>query len=413
MIAFLKICGLLLAVIIASAKKVPISITLVVASVAAGFLFMPLEKIPTTFLKIIISWDTWKYVLALWAVLLLEGSLNKMGMLKSLASSSVKIFTDRRYACAVLPSVIGFMPSVGGAYFSAPLVHEVAKDMDISKEKKAFINYWFRHIWESSIPLYPGILMAAAITGFSVPKVMAFQFPVTILGAFTGFAVAYKGVGRTQGEKGQISKRVLEFLKDAWPILLAIIFVLTLPTETVVSILLSIAILWIVIIVKVEKGQVEGKFAGRVFVDAVKESFRPNYFIILLGSILLNQVLQNSTAFGELSVWFNSTGIPPVFVAIVLPMILGMLIGATPGFVGVSFPIVLAIAGNSSYGIFALAFTSGVIGVLFSPMHLCIVLTCDYFKTTLFKVFRLMLFPAIAQMALGILTWWVSVSLHL
>ena len=42
MIAFLKICGLLLAVIIASAKKVPISITLIVASVAAGFLFMPL-----------------------------------------------------------------------------------------------------------------------------------------------------------------------------------------------------------------------------------------------------------------------------------------------------------------------------------------------------------------------------------
>ena len=137
----------------------------------------------------------------------------------------------------------------------------------------------------------------------------------------------------------------------------------------------------------------------------------PNYFIILLGSILLNQVLQNSTAFGELSVWFNSTGIPPVFVAIVLPMILGMLIGATPGFVGVSFPIILAIAGNSSYGIFALAFTSGVIGVLFSPMHLCIVLTCDYFRTTLFKVFKLMLFPAIAQMALGILTWWVSLHL--
>ena len=145
MIAFLKICGLLIAVIIASAKKVPISITLIVAAVAAGFLFMPLEKIPLTFLKIIFSWDTWKYVLALWAVLLLEGSLNKMGMLKSLASSSVKMFTDRRYACAVLPSVIGFMPSVGGAYFSAPLVHEIAKDMDISKEKKAFINYWFRH----------------------------------------------------------------------------------------------------------------------------------------------------------------------------------------------------------------------------------------------------------------------------
>ena len=32
-------------------------------------------------------------------------------------------------------------------------------------EEKAFINYWYRYPWEYILPLYPGILLAAAVSG--------------------------------------------------------------------------------------------------------------------------------------------------------------------------------------------------------------------------------------------------------
>ncbi len=396
MIPLIKLAALLAAVIVASGFRVPVAITLIFGAISAGFLFLPLNDVPVVFWKILTQWDTWKYVVALWAVLLLEGTMNKSGMLKSMAGSAVKLFTDKRFACLILPSIIGFMPSVGGAYFSAPLVQEVAKDMPLSGARKSFINYWFRHIWENSVPLYPGVIMAAAITGFKIPQVMLFQFPVTLVGAFSGFAVGFWNVPAIRTPGGHLPSRIGGFLNDAWPVILAIVLVISLPVDACWAIISAVLVLWVV-------KRPRWTLVSRVF----KDSVRLNYFILLLGSVLFNQVLQNSTALGELAGWFKATGLNPVFMAVLLPMMIGMLVGVTPAFVGITFPIVLLLAGANSYGIFALAFNAGVIGVLFSPIHVCLILTCEYFKTKLFGVYKFMAIPALIQLAVGLGTWWV------
>jgi uncharacterized protein len=79
-------------------------------------------------------------------IMALENIIRKKGLLKRIMESVVNIARDRRGAMAVLPGVIGLLPSAGGAAFSAPMVQEVAADADMKPEHKAFINYWFRHI---------------------------------------------------------------------------------------------------------------------------------------------------------------------------------------------------------------------------------------------------------------------------
>ena len=51
-----------------------------------------------------------------------------------------------------MPMLIGMLPSLGGAYFSAPMVKEATSGIHMSQEEKAFINYWFRHPWEYHSP---------------------------------------------------------------------------------------------------------------------------------------------------------------------------------------------------------------------------------------------------------------------
>jgi hypothetical protein len=68
--------------------------------------------------------------------------------------------------------LIGMLPSLGGAYFSAPMVKEATSGIHMSQEEKAFINYWFRHPWEYILPLYPGILLASAVSNIPLYNLM-------------------------------------------------------------------------------------------------------------------------------------------------------------------------------------------------------------------------------------------------
>ena len=69
-------------------------------------------------------------------------------------------------ACRLEERVGAPVISVGYPYGAVDeAVKEAAADADMRPEHKAFVNYWFRHIWEYISPLYPGIVLAAAGSG--------------------------------------------------------------------------------------------------------------------------------------------------------------------------------------------------------------------------------------------------------
>jgi hypothetical protein len=51
--------------------------------------------------------------------------------------------------------------------------------------------------------------------------------------------------------------------------------------------------------------------------------------------------------------------------------------------------------GGVAYPFIVLAYAAGFLGVLFSPVHLCLVLTKDYFGADLGLVYRLLSRPAL------------------
>ena len=97
-------------------------------------------------------------------------------------------------------------------------------------------------------------------------------------------------------------------------------------------------------------------------------------------------------------------GIPELLVIVLFPMIVGMISGLTVAFVGISFPILLYILapGGAPYmPMIALAYLSGFIGVLFSPLHLCLIYSAEYFKADLAKVFKKLIYPLITLFIIG------------
>jgi hypothetical protein len=98
-------------------------------------------------------------------------------------------------------------------------------------------------------------------------------------------------------------------------------------------------------------------------------------------------VLEQSGAVTNISSFLSETGIPILPVLFIIPFISGLLTGLTIGFVGSTFPIILGLEGAQNLSAISFAFASGYVGVLLSPVHLCLIHTKGYFKAALPEIY--------------------------
>ena len=126
-----------------------------------------------------------------------------------------------------------------------------------------------------------------------------------------------------------------------------------------------------------------------------KHGFSLDVIILILGVMLFKEAMEGSGAVKNLSQFFVKEGIPVLPILFLLPFITGMLTGLTVGFVGSTFPLILSIAGNTAISPIAFAFASGFLGVLLSPVHICLILTKEYFRADLWGMYK-MIIPASA-----------------
>ncbi len=75
----------------------------------------------------------------------LEMVLREKQVLAKMTEASRYLLRKKRPIIISMPMLIGLLPSLGGAYFSAPMVEEATRGLEMSPEEKGFINYWFRH----------------------------------------------------------------------------------------------------------------------------------------------------------------------------------------------------------------------------------------------------------------------------
>jgi integral membrane protein (TIGR00529 family) len=133
------------------------------------------------------------------------------------------------------------------------------------------------------------------------------------------------------------------------------------------------------------------RYSGKSLMKAMKHGFSAEVIILILGVMFFKEAMENSGAVKNLSQFFVSEGIPLLPILFFLPFITGLLTGITVGFVGGTFPLLISIAGNLSLPAASFAFASGFLGVLLSPVHVCLILTREYFKADLWGIYKLMI----------------------
>ena len=371
-------------------KKLDLGSVILLASLLVGILSgMRVTAILENFLFALIAPTTLKLVGSILLIFTLGNLLNEGGNLKNINSSLEAFIRDRRVTLVIPSTLIGLLPVTAGAMLSAPIVEESGNKMGLTPENKTFLNYWFRHIWEYTWPLYPGLVLTSAILSVPLYRIVLAQLPLTLSAIFSGCIFGLSRLPyKFSSKKGkeEVIKGICSFLLSAWPILAIIFFVLVLKWELILSLLIIVGFTLATTRIKRE----------RIFF-VLKNSLSWRIVLLIVSVMVFKRVLEASGVLVRMPGVFNYAGISPLFVLFFLPFFIGLSTGVTTAFVGIAFPILLPFIGidNPNLTYVMLAYAGGFTGVLLSPVHLCLIVTKDYFKADFAGVYKLLLLPVL------------------
>ncbi len=352
-------------------------------------------------------------------VMWLSAQMAATGVMEDLVAA-VSARVSRRGSMAVLPAVIGLLPMPGGALFSAPLVDRVDHDNSVGPELKTRTNHWFRHIWECWWPLYPGVLMAVELTGLEIWQFMLFGIPLMLCSIGAGYLFLLRKIhpgGDTAPAPTGTAPGILPLLLPIGVVVACYAAVTLSPVvlpgvgkpNKYVPILIGLTGAILTLQAQRPIGRSEwGKIllSRRVFsMIAIVAVIR------IYGAFIMSDLPDVEPLVGQMRAEMDAWGLPFLAVIMLLPFVSGVTTGLGIGSVGASFPIVISLLGpnpdlRALLATTVLAYACSYVGMLVSPVHVCLIVTSEHFNTKLLR-------NSLALMKPGLVVIGAALLMHL
>jgi len=426
--ALLITLGSFALILILARLKVPLSGAILIGGVVCGLGFrMSLLEILHAVGGGLAQPRTIALVTIVSCLIALSGTMQTGGQMKRIVHLAQMLLRRPVVTMVALPALIGMLPMPGGAMFSAPMVESAAGSGSEPPGKLSSINYWFRHVWEYWWPLFPGVMVAVTITNSSPGSFLLFHFPLSIITIGAGLVMLRRthpslraaGPVPARGTK----RSLLKATSSIWIVLvcwligkLVLLWSLGPPPRAIpggepltqnqrliaavstylpIMIGLAISLLWTTKINRIDRNA-----AAKIWTD--KRIYRTG---LLVCSVMVFQyLLREADAAGRIADELTALRVPVPAVFAILPFVAGMVMGIAVGFVGTSFPILmglLAATGAPPPPYIALAYLFGHMGQMISPLHVCHVVSHEYFNTGFMAGYRYLLPTAAITGILG------------
>ncbi|WP_281537110.1 DUF401 family protein [Parasutterella excrementihominis] len=338
------------------------------------------EKLWIAFTETLTMQRTWDLLLCLYFVMCLEVELRKSGSLHGMVVTLRNIFSSNKVTLAFMPAFLGLLPSLGGARFSAPIVQEASDGIAVDDEQKSAINLWFRHIFEFSNPLMPGVILACGIANVSIGDLIDQVGWVTILCFVLGWIFLIIPLKITDPEKATNTQhdRTIDWkslVLAFGPIVTSFLLIVAFNVQAALAMgLVVVAFIplyfW---------------FKRPISVKSVfTESLDKKLFFNVVCILYFIQLLTVIGTLDEIVSVFNNSSLPQAVIIACLSFIFGVMTGMGQGYIAIVVPIV-ALMAPGNIVLVGIAMVYGMAGQMVTPTHLCILVTVEYFKCRLWK----------------------------
>jgi len=369
--------------------KINIGVSIFLGSLLLGVLFgLGPKKLLTSLYISSTEWSTVRLILIIVSIMALTGIFSQIGYLKLMEKATKDLFPNEKYSLAALPALIGLLPMPAGALVSAPMIETIADKLNVPPERKTIINYWFRHIWEHSWPMYQAIIIASAILDITVREFSTKMFSLTLVMILVGYLFFLRPIKSQEDENRNTKEGLKLFLKSTYPIMVIILISIVLGYDMVYGAFIGFLSALIPHFNKINHKEL------------VKYALQPKIIFLLLSVMYFNKLLEVTGAVEALPKTIIELNLPVVLVIGLTPFLIGLMTGISFAYVGMAFPLLLPFF--TGFDKIALAYLSGYMGMLFSPVHLCLVFSAEYYNADLGKVYKAMLIPGLVLFLLGV-----------
>jgi len=362
--------------------------------------------------------QTISLILIVWLIMLMSKIMEDSGHMGRLVKSFTRLSKDARMVGSVMSALIGLLPMPGGALFSAPMVEASLSNSSATGEQKTALNYWFRHIWEYWWPLYPGVILVVALLEVETWHYMVMLIPMTIVSVIAGMFFILRPIGKREGDdQGSVSwSGIKQFIWEMMPILIVISVIILLTGLTEILGLLGVhikipsilyilpglvcSIIWVCLVNHTPFAQFRS--------GLLRWNIMPMLFLIIV-IMVFKGIMEDSQAVVHIRDELMTYRIPAMLIIMIMPFLSGLITGIAIGFVGTSFPLIIPLFQSPelldylSYA--AIAFTCGYMGMMLSPVHLCLLVTKDHFKAGLLSTYPYIIKPALTVIVTAIVLY--------
>ena len=358
------------------------------AILAAGFFIWAttapqFHYLPDALYTTLTSARTYDLILALYFVMCLEIELRTGGVLDGMVRALHHLLRSPKLTLAIMPAFLGLLPSLGGARFSAPIVESAAKNLGLTAEHKANINFWFRHIFEFSSPIIPGMLMACSIANIPFSQLLRHLAWVTPLFFAIGWFVLMRPLklpaeSKDGGGFAEHKQDYIHLLLALAPV--AVNFILIVSFNFSAAAAMALVAVTLIFVLRFSNHVINIKqvFTGACDLKMLMNILCIFYFI---------QILTDTKVLYAIVSEFQKSPLPQPVIVAAVSFIIGVLTGMSQGHVAIVMPIIAAMApGDLTLAGIAMVF--GVAGQMLTPTHMCLIVTLDYFKADYFKCLR-------------------------
>lgn len=399
---FLVIALAMLLIISLLRRHIPIGPAILAGGLMIWALVAPqFHYLVSAFTTTLTMQRTYDLILALYFVMCLEIELRTSGALDGMIRALQRLFASEKFTLAIMPAFLGLLPSLGGARFSAPIVEAASRNTDLTKEHKAAINFWFRHIFEFSSPIIPGMIMACSIAGVAFSDFIAHLCWLTLLAFALGWLVLIRPLdmpvnSNVDVDPAERRQDIMNLVLSLSPVVIN--FLLVVFCDLNASTAMALVTFAMIPVLRMTSRVLNIK---EVFTGACDWKMLMNVLCILY----FIQILTDTNVLHTIVEDFKASPLPVPVIIAAISFIIGILTGLSQGHVAIVMPIVAALSpGDLNLAGVAMAF--GVAGQMLTPTHMCFIVTLDYFKADFFKTLKPMFILEVMLLTVfSIYTW--------
>jgi len=376
----LQLLGMILAIsaiVILVMRRFNYGLALIFGSLILGFFFgFSLNDFAQVFLSTLTDPVTCELALVIALIPILAFCMTETGMIEDFLEG-LKGFVSSGSILVVVPAMLGMLPMPGGALFSAPYIDGEAKKMRMGPDLKSFVNVWFRHCMFLVYPITPTLILASRLGGVDLFHLILIQVPIFVIYLSTGYVFSILSIkSHNKGVKNADSHRIIPLFISVSPLILAILLI-ALGVPMALALIIGI-------------GLVFGlkRVSYRKVLPLLRRGFNWRLVLAVFGMMLFSHMIQASGAINVIISYIGHAETYPLLFLILFSCFAGVATAHLSVALAIVFPMALQMLGNLTPVVVSMLYLTAYFSYLVSPMHLCLVLTVEYYEARLQGVYR-------------------------